>query len=95
MVNHDGAGGTAPDALVWSAGSPRQKRRPVQAVRDFAMVPGPAHIWILSGLGFVRILLMMLMFLLGLLLSLCWSKIVAFLDTLHWPAQVIWEVGCL
>ena len=42
--NHDGAGGTAPDVVVWSAGSLSKERRTLQTVRDSAMVPGPAHI---------------------------------------------------
>ena len=45
MINHDGLGGTAPDPLVWSAGSLPKRRRLVHAVRDRAFLPGPPDIW--------------------------------------------------
>ena len=45
VVNHDGRDGTAPDPLVWSAGTRPQRRRLVHAVRDRAFLPGPAGIW--------------------------------------------------
>ena len=44
MVNHDDCEGTAPDPLVWSAGALSKRRRLVYAVRDYAMLPGPAFI---------------------------------------------------
>ena len=40
VVNHDGFAGTAPDPLVWSAGSLPKRRRLVHAVRDLALLPG-------------------------------------------------------
>ena len=45
VVNHDGTDGTAPDPLVWSAGSLPKRRRLVHAVRDRAFLPGPPPIW--------------------------------------------------
>ena len=45
VVNHDGGGGTAPDPLVWSAGSLPKRRRVVDAVRNFAFLPGPVDLW--------------------------------------------------
>ena len=45
VFNHDGYGGTAPDPLVWSAGAPPKRRRMLHAVRDRAILPGPAGIW--------------------------------------------------
>ena len=45
VVNHDDGGGTAPNPLVWSAGSLPKRRRVVDAVRDFAFLPGPVGIW--------------------------------------------------
>ena len=50
VVNHDDGGGTAPDPLVWSAGSLPKRRKVLHAVRDFAFLPGPVGIW--EGLGF-------------------------------------------
>ena len=44
VVNHDDCEGTAPDPLVWSAGALSKRRRLVYAVRDYAMLPGPAFI---------------------------------------------------
>ena len=46
VVNHDGFGGTAPDPMVWSAGSLPKRRRIVHAVRNLAMLPGPPAIWL-------------------------------------------------
>ena len=37
--------GLAPDPLVWSAGGLPKRRRIVRAVRDAALLPGPAPIW--------------------------------------------------
>ena len=45
VVNHDGGGGTAPDPLVWSAGSLPKRKGVVDAVRNFAFLPGPVGIW--------------------------------------------------
>ena len=45
VVNHDGREGTAPDPLVWSAGTRPKRRRLVHAVRDRAFLPGPLGIW--------------------------------------------------
>ena len=45
VVNHDDGGGTAPNPLVWSAGSLPKRRRIVDAVRNFAFLPGLVGIW--------------------------------------------------
>ena len=39
VVNHDDGEGTAPGPLIWSAGSPSQRRRLVLAVHNHAMLP--------------------------------------------------------
>ena len=44
VVDHDGADGTALDPLVWSAGALPKRRRLVDALRNHAMLPGPACI---------------------------------------------------
>ena len=46
VVNHDGFAGTAPDPMVWCAGSMPKRRRLVHAVRDLALLPGPPTIWL-------------------------------------------------
>ena len=38
VVNHDGRSGAAPDPLVWSAGARPERRRPLCAVRDRALL---------------------------------------------------------
>ena len=45
VVNHVDGEGSSPDPLVWSAGALPKRRRLVLAVRDRAMLPGPAFIW--------------------------------------------------
>ena len=46
VVNHDGFAGTAPDPMVWSAGSLPKRRRLVHAVRNLALLPGRPAIWL-------------------------------------------------
>ena len=46
VVNRDVFGGTAPDPMVWSAGSLPKRRRIVHAVRNLAMLPGPLALWL-------------------------------------------------
>ena len=45
VVNLGDGHGTAPDPLVWSAGSLPKRPRITHAVRDFAFLPGPVGIW--------------------------------------------------
>ena len=88
VVNHDDGGGTAPHPLVWSAGSLPKRRRVVDAVRNFAFLPGPVGIWCGEWVSFpvsgitvedVRVWPYSVSLLV---------KISAFLSTLHWPAGV-------
>ena len=86
VVNHHGVGGTESDAVEWSAGSFPEKRRNMQAVRDFAIT----CTWTCAYLGFlvggVRpdvISVVAWPFSVSLLVKMC-----AFLGTLHWPAGV-------
>ena len=44
VVNEDGKGGIAHHPMVWSAGERLKRRRPVEAVRDYAMLPGPQRL---------------------------------------------------
>ena len=44
VVNDDGKGGIAPHPMVWSSGGRPKLRRAVEAVRDFAMLPGPQRL---------------------------------------------------
>ena len=85
VVNHDGGGGIAPDPLVWSAGSLPKRRRVVDAIRNFAFLPGPVDIWGGEWVSFgvrgitaddVRVWPYSVSLLV---------KISAFLGTLHWP----------
>ena len=45
VVNLDDGHGTAPDPLVWCAGSLPKRPRVTHAVCDFAFLPGPVDIW--------------------------------------------------
>ena len=45
VVNHDGVAGTSLDPMVWSVGGAPERRRVVHAVRDKAVLPGPAGVW--------------------------------------------------
>ena len=86
VVNYDGGPGTAPDPLVWSAGSLPKRRRLVHAVRDCAFLPGPPGLldsdWVIfpapvitdDDIAFWP-------YTPGLLV-----KWVSFLASLHWPA---------
>ena len=45
IVNDYGQEGIAPDPMVWSSGGRPERRRVVEAIRDFAMLPGPQRLW--------------------------------------------------
>ena len=51
-VNHDGYGGTAPDAMTWDKGS-TLKARPssLQVIVDHASLPGPPGFWTAFGVA--------------------------------------------
>ena len=87
VVNHDGFAVTAPDPMVWSAGSLPKRRRLVHAVRDLALLPGPPAIWLGEWVAspFVVITaddVAQWPYTPGLLV-----KWVSFLGSLHWPAH--------
>ena len=46
IVNDDGKGGTAPHPLCWCSGAKGKRRRFLDAVRDFAMIPEPQGLWV-------------------------------------------------
>ena len=89
VVNHDDGGGTAPNPLVWSAGSLPKKRRDVDAVRNFAFLPGPVDIWsgdwVSSAVSCITVEdVRVWPYSVSLLV-----KMSAFLGTLHWPAGAV------
>ena len=45
IMTAGGVGGIAPDPMVWSAGGRPKRRRPAEAVRDLAVLPGPQRLW--------------------------------------------------
>ena len=88
VVNEDGKGGVAPDPTVWSAGGKHKRRRPVEAVRDFAMLPGPQRLWSGGWFKWPDIYISeddadYWPFSIGALV-----KLTAFLSSLHWPEEV-------
>ena len=85
VVNHDDGSGTAPNPLVWSAGSLPKRRRVVDAVRNFAFLPGPVGIWsgswAASAVGGITVDdVRVWPYSVSLLV-----KMSAFLSILHWP----------
>ena len=46
IVNVDDKGCIAPDPMVWSSGGRPKRRRVVETVGDFAMLPGPQRLWV-------------------------------------------------
>ena len=89
VVNHDDGRGTAPDPLVWSAGSLPKRPRVLHAVRDFAFLPGPVGIWdgncVSFGVsGITAEDVKVWPYSVSLLV-----KMSAFLGTLHWPADAV------
>ena len=88
LVNEDGKGGLAPDPIVWSAGGKRKQKRPIEAVRDYAMLPGPRRLWTGSWIRWPEISiseddLANWPFSPGSLVQLA-----AFLSSLSWPGEV-------
>ena len=88
VVNEDGCGGRAPDPLVWSAGGKVKRKRPVEAIRDYAMLPGPQRLWTGSWVHWPVIEisdrdLVNWPFSPGSLV-----KLAAFLSSLSWPGEV-------
>ena len=88
VVDEDGRGGLAPDPLVWSAGGRVKRRRPVEVVRNYAMLPGPQRLWTGSWIRWPAIVITDGD--LG-----CWPfspgalvKLAAFLGSLSWPSEV-------
>ena len=45
VVVDDGKDGTGPNPMVWCSGAVSKRRGLVEAVRDFAMLPGPQSFW--------------------------------------------------
>ena len=96
VVNLDDGRGTAPDPLVWCAGSLSKRPTVDRAVRDFAFLPGPVGIWDGNWVSFgvsgitaedVRVWPCSVSLLV---------KVSAFLGTLHWPAGAVeFGVGCV
>ena len=87
VVNHDDFGGTAPDPMVWSAGSLPKRRRIVHAVRDLALLPGPPALWVGEWVASPAVSLNIdeiaqWPYTPGLLV-----KWVSFLGSLHWPVR--------
>ena len=89
VANHDDGSGTAPDPLVWSAGSLPKRPSVLHAVRDFAFLPGPVGIWDggwvsfgVSGITAEDVIVWP--YSVSLLV-----KVSAFSGTLHWPTGAV------
>ena len=87
VVNHDGWDGTALDPLVWSVGARPKRRRLVHAVRDRAFLPGPPCIWSSEWVSMLATCVCAADVALWPYTPGLQVKWVAFLGTLHWPAE--------
>ena len=56
VVNDYGKGGTAPDPIEWCAAAISRRRRVVEAVREFALLPRPEGYlgWGVAGMAHHR-----------------------------------------
>ena len=51
-VNHDGYGGTAPDAMIWDEGSvPKPLASSIRVTIDHPFLPGPLGFWTALGVA--------------------------------------------
>ena len=87
-VNRDGGGGTSLHPKCWSAGGTPKRRKVLQAVRNFAWVPGPPGLWESGSNGWPAIIVghgdvTRWPFSVCSLVKLC-----SFLSSLHWPVVV-------
>ena len=86
VLNEDDSPSLVPHPLVWSAGGLPKRRRVVDAVRNAALLPGPAHIW---ESGWVCVLPSAVSaddFRLWPYSARVLVKLTTFLGTLHWPS---------
>ena len=88
-MNDDGRGGLAPDPMVWSAGGKRKRRKPIEAVRDYAMLPGPQRLWTGGWFRWPVIIITEDDVARWPFSSGCLVKLAAFLSSLSWPAEVV------
>ena len=89
IVNDDGQGGRAPDPLVWSVGSRQKRRRPVEAMRDYAMLPGAQRLWVGGWICWPSIDITVDDVSRWPFSSSCLVKLAAFLSSLTWPTEVV------
>ena len=87
-LNDDGVAGTTMHPVVWSAAANPKRRKVQRAVRNYAWLPGLAHLWAaewfqvpLACIGEADVAAWP--FSVGLLI-----KVAHFLGTLHWPCGV-------
>ena len=89
VVNEDGQGGLAPDPTVWSAGGRHKRRRPIDSVRDYAMLPGPRRLWVGSWFQWPAINITEDDVARWSFSPGCLVKFAAFLSSLTWPGEVV------
>ena len=80
--------GIAPSPMVWSAGGRRKRRRPVEAVRDCAMLPGPQRLWTGSWIRWPTIVISGDDLERWPFSPCALVKLAAFLSSLSWPGEV-------
>ena len=88
VVNDDGRGGLAPDPMVWSAGGKQKRRRQIEAVRDYALLPGPQRLWVGGWFRWPDIRISEDDVGRWPFSPSCLVKLAAFLSSLTWPSEV-------
>lgn len=88
VVDEDGHNGSAPHPIVWDRGVKPERRRVLQAVTEFAWVPGPPDLWRHGSVGSLCLSVgaadvAAWPYSVGMLVKLC-----VFLGSLPWPASV-------
>ena len=89
VVNDDGKGGRALDPMVWSAGGRQKRRRPVEAIRDYAMLPGPQRLWVGGWICWPNIDITVDDVSRWPFSSSSLVQLAAFLSSLTWPTEVV------
>ena len=89
LVNDDRKGGTAPDPLVWCSGAKGKRRKVNEAVRDFAMIPGPQRLLVGSKFKWPEIIISEGDLGRWPLSTGALVKLAAFLSSLSWPCEVV------
>ena len=94
VVNCDDSSGVAPHPLVWSAGALLKGAALLMLFGMLLCFHVLFIFWILVGLVFLLLLLLLRMSVFGRTLLISWSSWLLFVGSLHWPLLVVTWVLC-